>query len=334
MEPIKFKPIFKERIWGANNLNTYFGKDVDATDTIGESWELADLANGVSHVDGGAFDGLSLRDLLKKHGQDIGFTQAQCAFSFGLLIKFLDAQDDLSVQVHPDLEAVKVLPEARLKTECWYIIDAKADALIYCGLKPGTTKDDLRNAITNGTVQDLLLTHHAKKGDFWFLPAGCVHAIGAGILIAEIQTPSDTTYRIFDWNRTDASGHSRELHIEQSLICAHLEDRTTEFILADNDDTKQFLTVCQSFGTTKSLVNCPYFYVAHVTITSGRSQTIPIEKPVVMIALTGNGKFICEGKTVSYKKGDTILIPKTNTLALNPESTGEFLITCLGLESA
>jgi len=334
MQPIKFKPIFKERIWGSNNLNTFFGKDVASSDLIGESWELADLSNGVSQVDGGDFDGLSLRDLLERHGQALGFTQAQSSFSFGLLIKFLDAQDDLSVQVHPDLTAVKVLPQARLKTECWYVIDAKENAIIYCGLKPGTSKDDLRNAITAGTVQELLLQHHAKKGDFYFLPAGCVHAIGAGILIAEIQTPSDTTYRIFDWNRTDASGNSRELHIEQSLICAHLEDRTNDFIIADNNDTKQFLDICHTFGTTKSLVNCPYFYVAHVTTTPSRSQAITIEKPVVMIALTGNGEFICEGKTVSYRKGDTIMIPKTDDLSLNPDETGEFLVTCLGLESA
>jgi mannose-6-phosphate isomerase class I len=222
--PAKFKPIFKERIWGSDRLKTLFGKDLPPHTKIGESWELADLPDDCSQITDGPWNGMTLRQLLTVHGQEFGFTPDQCRPPFGLLIKFLDANDVLSVQVHPDADACKLFPDARLKTECWYVLAAEPGSVIYRGLKPGIDRKQVENAVKVGNLQDLMMLYPAKAGDFHYLPAGTVHALGAGVVVAEIQTPSDTTYRLYDWNRRDAHGNSRELHIEQALASIHYPD--------------------------------------------------------------------------------------------------------------
>ncbi|MCH9022838.1 MAG: class I mannose-6-phosphate isomerase [Planctomycetes bacterium] len=222
--PIRFNPIFKERIWGSDRLSSVFGKDLPAGKLIGESWEFVDLADDSNIAANGPLAGQSIGEIIPKHGESIGFTKEQCRHPFGLLIKFLDAADVLSVQVHPDRQACLTLPHARMKTECWVVVHAEADSVIYRGLKDGVGQADLEEALKAGSVDQLLRVYSAKKGDFHFLPAGTVHAIGAGLIIAEIQTPSDTTYRLFDWNRRDAAGNSRQLHIQEALVSTHFTD--------------------------------------------------------------------------------------------------------------
>ena len=291
--PLKFKPIFKQRIWGGQKLREFFGKDIPPFDKIGESWELADLANGESVVANGRLAGQTLSSILAKYPKEItgdeNFTPP-----FPLLIKFLDAEDILSVQVHPDAKTCKQMGTGQPKTECWYIISAATDAVIYKGLKKGVTKKDFAEGIRDGSVAELLEKVPVKAGQCHFLPAGTAHAIGAGLLIAEIQTPSDTTYRVFDWNRVDAAGKSRQLHIEQALQSIHFD------AAGDN------LTVTQS----GRLVDCEYFRIDKHVEGKGGELLFPAGKMRTVIVLAGSGKISgTEQIPVEFKAGDCLLVP-------------------------
>jgi mannose-6-phosphate isomerase len=291
--PLKFKPIFKQRIWGGQKLREIFNKDIPPFEKIGESWELADLPDDKSVIANGELAEQTLNSTIQKYPKEITGNE-NFSLPFPLLIKFLDAQDILSVQVHPDLQTCRRLGEGEPKTECWYIISAEPGAAIYKGLKKGITKQQFSEAIKNGTVAELLTKVPVKAGQCHFLPAGTAHSIGQGLLIAEIQTPSDTTYRVFDFNRVDDSGKPRPLHIEQAL----------ESIKFDMDSTKLPVT------TVGRLVDCEYFKVdkghqsknCEVLLSPGKMKTI--------IILTGFGTIISVNATpVEFKAGDTLLIP-------------------------
>src|SRR4030042_3885242 len=248
--PLKFRPIYKELIWGGDKLHKFFGKDTPAGKKIGESWELADLPNDKSVIANGEFAGKTIAEILQKYPEQIT-GKKDYKPPFALLIKFIDAADVLSVQVHPDKEAVKKLKTGSPKTECWYIIDAEPGACIYKGLKPATTKEQFAQSIKNGTCAELLNKVSVKVGQCHFLPAGTVHAIGAGILIGEIQTPSDTTFRLFDWNRLQ-NGKPRQLHIEQALESIHFDQKAEDLPvtptgrIADTDFFKIDKTTAQT----------------------------------------------------------------------------------------
>ncbi|MCX5635271.1 MAG: class I mannose-6-phosphate isomerase, partial [Planctomycetota bacterium] len=244
MYPLKFQPVYKERIWGGQKLRESFGKDIPPLKKIGESWELTDLPNNKSVITNGELAGKTLETVIKKYPKEITGDK-NFAGPFPLLIKFLDAEDILSVQVHPDEETCRKTGKGEPKTECWYILAAQAGAVIYKGLKKGVTKEQFAQAIEKGTVAELLVKITVKKGQCHFLPAGTAHAIGAGLLIAEIQMPSDTTYRIFDWGRLDQTGKPRQLHIKEAIESIHFD--------SSNDNL--------SVTTVGRLVDCKYFKV-------------------------------------------------------------------------
>ena len=216
---LTFNPIYKERIWGGRNLGRLFGKDIPDNLNIGESWELADLPKDKSVVNIGPSAGKTLAELVKLLGKDLLGSAKLEAGQFPLLVKLLDANDVLSVQVHPDYESAKSIGEgAQAKFECWYVLDAKDDSFIYRGIKADTTREEIEKSISNGTLEELLVKLPARKGDFFYLPGGTVHALGKGLVVAEVQTPSDTTFRLYDWNRVDPkTGLSRELHVDKGL---------------------------------------------------------------------------------------------------------------------
>jgi mannose-6-phosphate isomerase len=298
--PLKFKPIYKEIIWGGNKLKNLLNKDFPADKKIGESWELVDLPYDKSVIENGEFAGKPLGEILKKYPQQI-LGQKSYQPPFGLLIKFIDANDCLSVQVHPDSEAVKKLPNARLKTECWYIVDCEPDACIYKGLKAGTTRQMFEKAINDGSCAEFLNKVPVKKGQCHFLPAGTVHAIGAGNLIAEIQTPSDTTYRVFDWNRLQ-DGKPRQLHIAEALESIHF-----------NQDPK-VLTV----KDTGRLVDCDLFKVDKIVAKAADSARIAAGDVKVIMFISGSGKIVsADTEPVNFSTGQTLLLPA--------EFNGEFI---------
>ena len=293
MYPLKFRPIYKQRIWGGQKLREIFGKDLPAGEKIGESWELADLPNDKSVIANGELAGMTLNAAVKKCPKQITGNE-NFKLPFPLLIKILDAEDVLSVQVHPDPQTCIRMGRGEPKTECWYIISAADDAVIYKGLKKGVTKDKFAAAIKDGTVADLLIEIPVREGECHFLPAGTTHAIGPGLLIAEIQTPSDTTYRVFDWNRVDDSGKPRQLHIEQALESIHF----------DMPDDELPVT------TVGRLVNSEYFKIdkghqaknCEILLSPGRMKTL--------IFLSGSGIIMgSDVGPVEFKAGDCLLIP-------------------------
>ena len=287
-----FEPIFQERIWGGRRLAELFGKPLPPGATIGESWELADLPNGQSVVANGPLAGQKMGDILRQHGPAIvgipNFTGP-----FPLLIKLLDAEDVLSVQVHPDAEACRKMGGGQPKTECWYIVDARPGAVIYKGLKPGTTRQMFAEAVRSGTCAELLNRVPVEVGQCHFLPAGMCHAIGAGLVIAEIQEPSDTTYRVFDWNRIDKTiGRPRQLHIEQALECIH-------FDASPPPPT-----------TIGRLVDTAEFKVDKGHQTPGCEVLLKAGTMRVLIVLTGGGTIVAQtAEPVVFSAGQTLLIP-------------------------
>ncbi|HLN33266.1 MAG TPA: type I phosphomannose isomerase catalytic subunit [Gemmataceae bacterium] len=218
--PLRFVPFLRPMVWGGRRLAEVLGKSLPTADPYGESWEISDHRLHHSLVANGPLKGRSLRDLMTNARAALLGKHAPEHAVFPWLVKFLDASDWLSVQVHPDTEAVRRLwPGEGSKTEAWFVLAAEPKSRIYAGLLPGTDEAKLRAALESGTVAECL--HHFKPspGDCIFLPAGTVHAVGGGVLMAEVQQTSDATFRLFDWNRRDAQGNARELHIEQSLAC-------------------------------------------------------------------------------------------------------------------
>ncbi|TAL05291.1 MAG: mannose-6-phosphate isomerase [Verrucomicrobia bacterium] len=221
--PLIFQPIFKERVWGGRELARLYGKNLPANAPIGESWEISDRPGDASVIANGPLAGKSLRWLMQTHRAELLGDAKPLGEHFPLLIKLLDAREKLSLQVHPPAHKAKELG-GDPKTEMWFIADAVPGAELYVGLKRGVTRADFERKIQDGSVADCFHRVPVKAGDTMFLPSGRVHAIGAGLVIFEIQQNSDTTYRVFDWNRIGLDGQPRELHVPQSLASIDFND--------------------------------------------------------------------------------------------------------------
>ncbi len=309
--PLKFKPIFKERLWGGQRLREVFGKDLPANTKIGESWELADLPEDTSEIVNGLLAGKTIDAVIEEFGSAITGNDAYRP-PFPLLIKILDAQEVLSVQVHPDAATCKRTGKGKPKTECWYIIDAHPGAVIYKGLKPGTTKEQFAEAIENGTCADYLIKVPVKVGECHFLPSGTCHAIGAGLIIAEIQQPSDTTYRVFDWNRVDpVTGGGRQLHVADAIEAIHFNSSG-----GDNLSVKD----------TGRLVEADEFNVDKGHQMPGGEVLLRGQMKVLVI-LNGRGQITAEqAEPTEFTKGDTLLIPAAFEGVMQFDRECEYLV--------
>ena len=319
MYPLKFQPVFQRRLWGGSRLHGLLGKATPAGEPIGESWEIADLPPGTVQADsqGAAPDG-SLSSIitngplggqsLHKFWEQLRSTNQQLGSCFPLLIKFLDSRQDLSVQVHPDRKWCENHPDARVKNEAWYILHAEPGAKIYRGLRKGITRELLRMALQANTVEPLLNDIPARPGDCHYLPSGTLHALGAGIVVAEVQTPSDTTFRLYDWNRLGADGKPRKLHVEEALAC-------TSFDAIEPPPPTQ-----KRFSDATRLVECPDFIIDRAQIGRGQTCSIHDEAPRILIIVDGQGVIHAEGPT-AITRGETLLIPpaiKAAVTALAP----------------
>jgi mannose-6-phosphate isomerase len=311
--PLKFKPIYKQRIWGGQRLQEVFGKELPAGEKIGESWELADLPEDKSIIAGGELAGQTLRSAIEEYPKEITGDE-NFPLPFPLLIKILDAEDVLSVQVHPDPETCRRMGKGDPKTECWYIIAAEPGAVIYKGLKKGVTKELFADAIEKGTTAETLVKVPVEAGECHFLPAGTAHAVGPGLLIAEIQTPSDTTYRVFDWNRLDDAGRARELHIEQALESIHFNQSSDDLFVT----TIGLLADCEYFTINKGHQgkNC------ELLLAPGKMKTL--------IMLSGFGTILgTEGGVVEFSAGDCLLVPAAYEGAVRFAADTEYLTVTL-----
>jgi mannose-6-phosphate isomerase len=312
--PLVFQPRFVEKIWGGRKLQTFLDKVLPAGKSIGESWELFDFPPGVVEESGdwvssvavnGPLAGRSLHWLVSNFKTDLlGTVSPSKDGQFPILIKFLDAREDLSVQVHPDQTYTEENPGSHLKSEAWYVLQHDPDARLLKGLVSGTNRHKFAAAIATGEVEDHIQSIKVKTGDCFYLPSGTVHALGAGILVAEVQTPSDTTFRVFDFNRVDPStGKLRQLHVEQALQCISFDGNT--------EPQQQRSHVAGPHTTVSRLVSSPYFTMEKVRFSEGVEQPVPFKEPVVWIMIEGTALVTVDGhpEPTRMKKGDTVLLP-------------------------
>lgn len=313
--PLKFKPRYLEKIWGGRKFETILNKPLPAQQPIGESWELYDFPPGVvensagwvsSEIANGPLAGRTLHALITEYGPAItgDVPLLPPHGQFPILIKFLDAKENLSVQVHPPKEYADKQPGTHLKTEAWYVMQNDPGAKLYKGLKPGVTREQFADAIASGTVEQVIKDVAVKPGDCYFLPSGTVHALGAGILVAEVQTPSDTTFRVFDFNRVDpTTGTQRKLHVKEALECI-------DFAAGDSPEQRRS-HVAGLFTAVTRLVSCPFFRIEKVRFGEGAEEPVPYDQPVVWMVLEGQAEIKVADlpEPVRFGKGDTLLLP-------------------------
>lgn len=301
--PIKFKPILKQKIWGGNKLRDILNKD-SAQENLGESWEISGVQGDISVVQNGALQGRSLTDLLEEFNGDLVGKKIYKRFGleFPLLIKFIDAQTELSVQLHPNDELAKKRHNSFGKTEMWYIMQADERAEINVGFKRTITKEEYLKKLKNVKITDLLNFERVQKGDSFFIKTGKVHAIGAGVLLAEIQQTSDITYRIYDWDRVDVKGNSRELHTALALDAIDFEKK---------DDFK--LRYEKKENLSSNIASCEYFTTNYLPVRGAIERNYDeVDSFVIYMCLSGSGKIKINGRSEQIEPGQTVLIPAVN----------------------
>ncbi|MEI0478939.1 type I phosphomannose isomerase catalytic subunit [Brachyspira pulli] len=299
---LEFNEISKEVIWGGNSLSTVYSKPFDKDKTIGESWEICDLPNDNNVVSNGELKGKTLSYLVKEYGSKLLGTKYKEDY-FPLLIKLIDAKDKLSIQVHPDEEYANKRHNKHGKNEMWYVMDTYGDAKLLIGLKENVTKEDLKKAIDNKeNIEDMFNYFDIKKGDAFYIPSGCIHAILGNVIIAEIQTPSDVTYRLYDWNRVDKNGKSRELHIEDSF---NVIKNINAFSLKSSKNNKIKTNTLE----INTVFTNDYFTTEEYIINGDYSSKTNEESFEIIIVLEGNGTIESSVNSVDLKIGKTVLVP-------------------------
>ena len=302
------KPALKETIWGGNRIRNDFKMETDLKN-IAEAWVLSCHEDGESTVTGGKYDGKTLSDVLEKElGMDALGTNCKCDSieDFPILIKLIDADDKLSVQVHPDDEyAAANEKDVRGKTEAWYIIDCDDDAELIYGFKDDITKEEFRASIENGTLLDKVNRAKVKPGDVAFISSGTLHAIGKGILLAEVQQSCNTTYRVFDYNRTGLDGKPRELHVEKAVD-------VTNCAVPEGTLEPEGMPVKHDGYVSILLSECPYFTMTSVAVETLYADDADETSFVSVIVLDGNGTIKCGNEEYDIKKGDSIFIPASS----------------------
>lgn len=318
MKPLKFNAFLKQTIWGGNKIIPF--KHLDSQlENVGESWEISGVKNHQTIVSEGEYAGRALNEVVEElKGKLIGESNyEQFGNEFPLLIKFIDARQDLSIQVHPTDEIAKKQGKSRGKTEMWYIMDSDKDAHLRSGLKKKITPAEYKEMVENDTILDAIADYSVKEGDCFFLPAGRIHSIGKGCFLAEIQQTSDVTYRIYDFKRKDKNGNYRELHTDLAAECINYE------VL---NDYRTVYTSQKNQGV--SLVHCPYFHTAVYDLDEPMTLDYSeLDSFVILIGVKGEGTIVDnEGNETSLRAGETILIPAT-TNELKVNGTVNFLET-------
>ena len=303
--PLLLRPSGKDYLWGGNRLNDEFEKQIKLS-PLAETWECSTHPDGPSYIVGGEYDGMGLAEVLRQHPEYLG-ERHKGETALPILIKFIDAKNDLSVQVHPDDAYAKEFENGQLgKTEMWYVLDARRDAKLVYGFRQDTDEETVRKSIEEGTLMKHLQQVPVQKDDLFFIEAGTVHAIGAGILVAEIQENSNLTYRLYDYDRVDKDGKKRELHVEQALKVANL---------SSSAEPRQPLRVLKYRQGVASelLCRCKYFEVYRMIVNTERRQRVQYRADDlgfrVLLCVNGCGTMSCEGDVFPFYKGDCIFVP-------------------------
>jgi mannose-6-phosphate isomerase len=314
---IKFEPLLKQTLWGGSKIIPF--KHLDAQlDIVGESWEISGVKDSETVVANGPFKGMSLNQLVIGQKELLVGKENYQRFGdeFPLLIKFIDACQDLSIQVHPSDEIAHRQGKSRGKTEMWYVLESTPGAQLYSGLKQRITPEQYKEMVENDTITDVLARYEVSAGDVFFIPAGRIHSIGAGCFVAEIQQTSDVTYRIYDFKRKDKNGNYRELHTQ-------LASESIDYTVHDN--YRVDYECLKNEGV--QVATCPYFTTAVYDLTEPMILDYSeLDSFVILIGVKGAGKLICEGEEMSFQMGDTVLLPAT-TKEVKVEGVLKFLET-------
>lgn len=314
---IKFEPLLKQTLWGGDKIIP-FKHLSDTLENVGESWEISGVKDNETIVSEGEYKGKSLNELVRElKGQLVGEENYQrFGDEFPLLIKFIDARQDLSIQVHPTDEIAHRQGKSRGKTEMWYALESAPGAQLYNGLKQQITPEQYKQMVENDTITDALARYEVSEGDVFFIPAGRIHAIGAGCFVAEIQQTSDVTYRIYDFKRKDKNGNYRELHTElaaESIDYTVLPNYRAEYERTKNEGVQ--------------VATCPYFTTAVYDLNEPMMLDYSeLDSFVILIAVKGEGTIKANGQEMSFRMGDTILLPAT-TGEVKVEGEVKFLET-------
>ena len=318
MKPLKFNALLKSTIWGGDKIIPFKKLDVKQ-DNVGESWEISGVPGNETVVSDGEYEGKKLNELVaEQKGKLVGEDNyKRFGDEFPLLIKFIDARQDLSIQVHPTDEVAHRQGKERGKTEMWYLMDSDKDATLLCGLKKEITPEEYAGMVENDTICDAIARYNVKEGDCFFLPAGRIHAIGTGCFLAEIQQTSDVTYRIYDFKRKDKDGNYRQLHTKEAAESINYtveNDYRTDYIPAKNRGV--------------SLVQCPYFSTAVYDLDEPMMLDYSeLDSFVILIGLKGEATLTDnEGNTTTLRAGESLLVPAT-TETLKVDGTLKFLET-------
>ena len=318
MYPMKFKPLCFDKIWGGNKIKKLLHPNLEMPLHCGESWEVSGVPGKISEVANGFLAGNGLDELIEVYMSDLVGESVfqQYGNSFPLLVKFIDAHDNLSVQVHPDDSLAQRRYGTNGKTEAWVVLQAEEDAGLYVGFRKGVTRDEYLSAVAKGTVDQLLAFYPVKAGDAFFIPAGTVHAIGKGVLLAEIQQTSDCTYRIFDWNRVDAQGHARELHTDEALEAIHFDAAADYRLSYEHIPDK-----------TVPVVKNKYFNINALCFYSPLEKVYArIDSFVIYICVDGVASLVYEGEETEIQRGEVVLLPAIATeMALIPHGSCQLL---------
>lgn len=314
--PLKFNPILKDKIWGGTKLNSVLNKPTDSSD-CGESWEISGVPGDISVVSEGELKEKSLVDLIGEYKGDLvgNLVYEKFKNAFPLLIKFIDANQDLSIQVHPDDTMAKERHNSFGKTEMWYVVDAEQNSTLIAGFNRPTSKDEYLDFFNSGKLTELLNKEVVANNDVFFLPAGRVHTIGKGLLIAEIQQTSDITYRIYDFDRKDDEGNTRELHVEQAVDAIDYEFYNKYKTSYDQASKEVELESCQYFTTNRLLID-----------QETERDYSNMDSFVVLMCLQGEGLIKYKERETAYHLGDTILIPnKLQHISILPSKNSKLL---------
>ena len=315
--PLKFSPILKDKIWGGTKLKTLFNKPA-TSDHLGESWELSGYEGDESVVTNGFLAGNNLAELLEVYMGDLVGDRVfeRYGHTFPLLFKLIDANDNLSIQVHPNDETARARHDSLGKTEMWYVVDADPGAELIIGFAHDSSKEEYSQAVERGEVERLLQHVPVQRGDVFFIPAGLVHAIGRGVVVAEIQESSDITYRIYDYKRKDADGHERELHVAQALD-------VIDFAASPRPKTPYE----PRLNEPVTLVSCDYFTTNSLRFDREVVRDYaPIDSFVTYMCLEGAFDIVCEGEKTPVQRGETVLVPAAiNEVKLVPSQPSALL---------
>ena len=301
MDIILLRPTIKETLWGGRRLIDDFGMQTDG-DNAAEAWLLSCHKDGPSYAVGGEYDGTALADIIEKEGREVLGTHNADINGFPVLIKIIDACDRLSVQVHPGDEYARRVENENGKTEAWFVLSADDGAELIYGVNRNMTREQFAASIENGTLLENVNRVKVKPGDVVFIPSGMLHAIGAGILLAEVQQSSNTTYRVFDYDRRDKNGNKRELHVKKATDVVTLTKTDADF--APEGEEKQ---LC---GATKRLLtHCRYFSMTELKADGDFEDVADETSFVSLLVLDGSGEISANGKTYALKKGSSVFIP-------------------------